>query len=108
MNFVLLETDFSGVTAPIVDLINSLLGPALVIVGALGMLYCIILGVKFAKAEDPQEHEKAKTHLKNAIIGYVLIFVLMVALKIGTGVMVDWVKANADINLIDSGNALGK
>lgn len=89
------KADFSTVANPIISLINSILGPALGIVGAVGLLYCIVLGVKFAKAEDPQEHEKAKNHLKNAIIGYVLIFVLMFALKVGTGIMTSWVEANA-------------
>lgn len=106
MNYVLLS-GFKPVTAPIVELINSLLVPALVIVGAIGMLYCIVLGVKYAKAEDPQEHEKAKNHLKNAIIGYVLIFVLMVGLKVGTGIMVDWVNDNAGENTINMENFIG-
>jgi type IV secretory pathway VirB2 component (pilin) len=81
---------FDGVVKPIVDLLNSLMGPAMAIVGALGSLYCILLGVKFAKAEEPQEREKAKSHLKNAIIGFVLIFVLLVVLKLATPVLSDW------------------
>lgn len=84
------------VVTPIVNLINSLVTPALLIVTAVGLLYCIVLGVKFAKAEEPQEHEKAKTHLKNAIIGYMLIFVLMLALKLGTPFLVDWVNSNGN------------
>ena len=74
------------------SLLNQLLGPLLGLVAAVGTLYCVLLGVKFAKAEEPQEREKAKGHLKNAIIGFVLIFVLIVALRIGTNVMIDWVK----------------
>ena len=87
--------DFSGVSDSIVALINSLLTPALAIVGALGTLYCILLGVKFAKADEPQEREKAKAHLRGAIIGFVLIFVLMVALKLGMTAMMNWAKANS-------------
>ena len=82
--------NFDKVTSPIVDLINSLLGPAIGIVGALGAVYCVILGVKFAKAEEPQEREKAKSHLKNAIIGFVLIFVLLVVLKGAIGPLTNW------------------
>ena len=85
-------TDFSKVSTPIVDLINSLLTPILAIVGAVGTIYCVVLGVKFAKTEEPQEHEKAKTHLKNAIIGFLLIFILMVALKLTMPIMREWAK----------------
>ena len=85
-------TNFDSITNPIVELIESLLGPALAIVGAVGSLYCVVLGVKYAKAEEPQDREKAKSHLKNAIIGFVLIFVLMLALKLGTPILQDWVR----------------
>ena len=83
------------ITNPIVDLINSLLTPLLAIVGAIGSLYCVILGVKFAKAEEPQDREKAKSHLKNAIIGFVLIFVLILVLRLLMPVMTEWVNKNA-------------
>ncbi|MCR5338268.1 MAG: pilin, partial [Lachnospiraceae bacterium] len=62
---------------------------------AAGALYCVVLGVKFAKAAEPQEREKAKTALKNAIIGFVLIFVLILALNIMMPQMVNWVNGNA-------------
>ena len=82
--------DFSGVTSPIVGLINSLVNPLLAIVGAGGTIFCIFLGVKFATAEEPQEKEKRKQALKTAIIGFVLIFVLIVALKLSIGPLSDW------------------
>ena len=88
-------TNFDAITNPIVDLINSLLAPALAIVGAVGSLYCVVLGVKYAKAEEPQDREKAKGHLKSAIIGFVLIFVLMLALKLAMPILQDWVAANS-------------
>jgi hypothetical protein len=62
----------------------------LAVVGAVGALWCILLGVKYAKADDPQEHEKAKKGLVHAIIGFVLIFVLLSMLNIGTNVLTDW------------------
>jgi phosphotransferase system glucose/maltose/N-acetylglucosamine-specific IIC component len=84
---------FHEVAKPIVDLIDSLFAPAMTIVVAVGTLYCVVLGVKFAKAEEPQEHEKAKNHLKNAIIGFVLIFILVVALKLSVGPLTTWMNA---------------
>jgi NADH:ubiquinone oxidoreductase subunit 2 (subunit N) len=62
----------------------------LMIVGAGGVLFCIVLGVKYATAEEPQEREKRKQALKTAIIGYVLIFVLIVALKLSIGPLTTW------------------
>ena len=95
MLYAMLETvnPFADVASPIVELINMATGPALAIVGALGAIYCILLGAKLAKAEEPQDREKAKNALKNAIIGFVLIFVLLVVLNIGMGSMQTWMEA---------------
>ena len=84
----------ADIAAPLVSLLNSLMEPLLLIVGALGSLYCIILGVKYAKAEEPQDREKAKGSLKNAVVGFVLIFVLILALNLMMPQMVNWVNQN--------------
>lgn len=89
-------SELNKVAEPIVDLINTMLTVVLTIVGAVGAIYCVFLGIKFAKAEEPQDREKAKDHLKNAIIGFVLIFVLMLALRLLMPVMVKWVNANSN------------
>ena len=88
---------FEKVSTPIIELINMALTPALGLVGALGAIYCVLLGAKLAKAEEPQDREKAKNALKNAIIGFLLIFVLLVVLKLGMGAMTDWMKTAAGI-----------
>lgn len=87
--------DVTGVTTPIIGLINSFAGPLIGIVAALGIIYCILLGVKLAKAEEPQDREKAKGALKNAIIGFILIFVLIVVLVRFVPVMTEWVSNNS-------------
>lgn len=92
---LLTNNPFQAMSDPIVSLFESALTPALAIVGALGAIYCIILGAKLAKAEEPQDREKAKNSLKNAIIGFVLIFVLIVALKVGLPAMSAWMQANS-------------
>ena len=84
---------FQTVSTPIIGLLDMALTPALAIVGALGAIYCIILGAKLAKAEEPQDREKAKNSLKNAIVGFVLIFVLIVVLKLGMGAMTTWMNS---------------
>lgn len=85
---------FNDVVKPIVELLEDLMTPLLAIVGAAGALYCVLLGVKYAKAEEPQDREKAKAHLKNAIIGFVLIFVLILVLDLLMPTMIDWVNEN--------------
>ena len=83
-------TDLNSIIQPVLDLCNTLVPIMLAVVGAVGALWCILLGVKYAKADDPQEHEKAKKGLVNAIVGFVLIFVLLIMLTIGTQVLTDW------------------
>lgn len=85
---------FYDVAQPIVELLNELMTPLLMVVGALGSLYCVILGIKYAKAEEPQDREKAKGSLKSAVLGFILIFVLMLALNLMMPQMVNWVNEN--------------
>ncbi len=84
--------DFDGVVSPIIGLINSFVNPLLGLVAAGGTLFCIMLGVKYATAEEPQEKEKRKQALKTAIIGFVLIFVLIVALKLSIEPLSTWMQ----------------
>ena len=82
--------DMNSIIQPILTLCQTLVPIMLAVVGAVGALWCILLGVKYAKADDPQEHEKAKKGLVNAIVGFVLIFVLLIMLNIGTSVLTNW------------------
>jgi len=87
------DAKLDQVAAPIVDLLSQVFNVLMLLVGAVGAIYCISLGVKFARAEEPQEREKAKSHLKNAIIGFVLIFVLVVALRIAIPNLSAWMNS---------------
>jgi len=89
------DANLSEVTKPIIGLVNQIANTAILVVTAVGALFCISLGIKFAKAEEPQEREKAKQHLKNAIIGFVLIFILVVALRIGAPNLTKWMNSTA-------------
>ncbi len=84
------QNDLEKIVKPILDLCSVLVPVLLSVVGAVGMIYCILLGVKYARADEPQEHDKCKKALKNAIIGFVLIFVLLAMLQVGLSVFENW------------------
>ena len=86
---------FDNAAQPLVQLFNSILTPLILVVGALGAIWCVLLGVKLAKADEPQEREKAKMALKNAIVGYILIFVLVVVLRLTIKPLADWMSTSA-------------
>ena len=87
---LIMSADFSTVTQPVIELLESIFNVMIPVVGAIGAIYCVILGLKLAKAEEQQDRDKAKQALKNAVIGFVLIFVLVVALRIGLPIMSEW------------------
>lgn len=89
------NVELEKVTAPIMGLLETVLNVMIPLVGAVGAIFCVFLGIKYARADEPQEREKAKQHLKSAIIGFVLIFILIVALRIALPLMTDWMNANS-------------
>mgnify|MGYP004449184501 CR=1 FL=1 len=84
------EEELNKIVAPVIQVCKVLVPVLLSGVGALGSIYVIFLAVKYAQAADPQEHEKCKKALKNAIIGFVLIFILLIGLQVGMGVFENW------------------
>ena len=90
ITYAMSEKDLNNIVKPLLEVLNVLVPVLLGVVGALGAVWVIFLGVKYAKAEEPQEHEKARNSLKHAIIGFVLIFVLLVALQIVLTVFTNW------------------
>ena len=86
------EKELNSIVKPLLEVLNVVVPVLLGVVGAVGAIWVIFLGVKYARAEEPQEHEKARNNLKNAIIGFVLIFVLLVALQIALTVFTNWYK----------------
>ena len=75
---------------PLYDAITQIGPYAIGVVCLLGMIYSIILGVKYAKAENAQEVEAAKKQLINAIIGIFSIVVLLMILYAIRGDLVAW------------------
>lgn len=84
------QKELERVVKPLTDVLGVVVPVLLGVVGSIGAIWVIFLGVKYAKAEDPQEHEKARNSLKHAIIGFVLIFVLLIALKVAVDSFTAW------------------
>ena len=84
--------------SPIMNLIDVFIPVILTLVATVGCIWCIVLGVKFAKSTDPQEHQQAKKALVNAIIGFVLIFMLMLMLQIAAKYFIPMVDNVTDFN----------
>lgn len=85
--------DIYPIIAPILEILDAILWPAIAVVVSVGTIYCVFLGVKIAKSDEQNSREKAKKDLIGAIIGFVIIFVLIVALKIAVPILEDWVKS---------------
>jgi len=85
--------DFNPIIAPILEILNAILWPAIAVVVAVGSIYRIVLGLKIAKSDEQNSREKAKKDLIGAIIGFVIIFVLIVSLKIAVPILEQWVKS---------------
>ncbi len=78
------ETWYKGIIAPIINLLDKLLLPILIILGTAGSIYVIVLGVQFSKAETSDKREEAKKRMINAVIGVVVMIILLVLLKLFT------------------------
>ena len=72
----------------------STVGPyAIAICAVLLIFYGIILGVKFARAEDSKERKALQTALINGLIGILAVLVLIVILYAIRRPLVDWMNS---------------
>ncbi len=63
--------------APIAKFLDDLLVPVIIIVGALGAVWIIILGVNLARAESSDKAAEAKKRLINVIIAILSVIILV-------------------------------
>lgn len=75
---------YNRVFKPVVDILDAMLVPILILVGTAGSIYAIVLGVNFSKAESADKREEAKKRMINAIIGLVVTVLLLILLKLFT------------------------
>lgn len=70
------------VIAPILNVLNTLLIPVIIILGVAGMIYGIVLGVQYSKAETADKREELKKRLISAAIGIGIALVVLIVMKI--------------------------
>ena len=92
------QSFYDRVFKPVVDILDAMLVPILILVGTAGSIYAIVLGVNFSKAESADKREEAKKRMINAIIGLVVTILLLILLKLFTA------NAQAIANWINSFN----
>ena len=63
--------------AKIVNAVNNILVPILVIACSVGMVWAIVVGIKMMKADDKSKRDEAKATLINIAISIVAIAVLI-------------------------------
>lgn len=61
----------------LVKAVMNIINPILILVAVAGIIYAIVVGVKFARAEDKGARDEAKQKLITVIIGIVVTVVLI-------------------------------
>ena len=75
---------------PIAKFLDEAIIPVIIIVGALGAIWIIILGVNLARAESSDKAAEAKKRLINVIIALVSVILLIFLLALFTNKAPDW------------------
>ena len=76
---------------PIIEAIEAVLWPLLILVSTAGTIYAVILGVTMAKAETADKREEAKKRIINAVLALVITIVLILLLRLFVGELPNWI-----------------
>ncbi len=79
--FMATETELDRIARGISNLVDTILTPMLFLIATAGIIYAVILGVNYAKAETSDKKDEAKKRIINAIVGIVIMVVLIVFMK---------------------------
>ena len=76
-NFLLASTysTLDQVATGVQGLVKKILGPVLAIIGVAAVIYAVVLGVQYAKAEDADARKKVQGRLIGALIGAAIVIV---------------------------------
>lgn len=65
----------ANILDPVFDVLGWLLPVIMILIGLVGIIYSIILGLNFAKAESTDQRDAAKKKLINVVIGVLVIII---------------------------------
>lgn len=69
------DNTLKSIATTLSGLMEDILGPILIVIGAAAAIYAIYLGVMYAKAEDANKRKEVQGRLIGAAIGVVIILV---------------------------------
>lgn len=73
----LLEVSLPGWVETLTNSLTNVINPILILAATAGVIYAVVVGVKFVKAEDKSARDEAKQKLITVIVGIVVTFVLI-------------------------------
>lgn len=77
MSMLLNSEDNWGWISTLTNAVKDVLVPILTLVAFAGIVYAIVVGVRFAKADDKSQRDEAKQKLITVIVGIVVTAVLI-------------------------------
>ena len=94
MNMLMAINTGIGWLDTLVAAVMNIINPILILVAVAGIVYSIVVGVKFVKADNKEQREEAKHKLISVIIGIVVTIVLIalfyfLAFNVGVGELID-------------------
>lgn len=85
----------------LVNVLNSVIAPILIVIGAIGIIYAIYLGVMLAKAENAEKREEAKKRIINVIVAIVITAALVFLMYLFSNNL-DWFIGKAQEHAADT------
>ena len=80
----------------IVDVINNVKWPLLILVAAAGTIYAIVLGVQMARADSTEKREEAKKRVINVLIGMAIAVGLILLISLFMSQLPGWIGEPAE------------
>ena len=73
----LLAVDLVATSAKVSEILKGIVGPCLTALGSIGVIYMVVMGVQYAKAESEEKRAEVKKRLVNLAIGVVVMIVMI-------------------------------